>query len=488
MRTWLSAVHTFAREHAVDRGVLGALQAYGRGGERPFAGDFCALEGPLDAVVVDLCRRIRQELVPEVDAHQAEMFAERFRSVDRLLAEEADAGSRVLRVGLVERLRQVLDEGGETRALRVRGVVDFFYSQAALHWHAREDGEAPALSEWASQVVFREVRHGVDRASLVGSTVRGPQHIQILRVQPGVADLDVVDAWKAWGPEQDLLARVDAAGALAAFSGGFFLYSEPDLCADCCRHDPVGLVMGEAGVASPAVFSRAALVQRVDGAFGIQVLGLGSHEVRLGDGSWGRPTAWVNRARAARADGVALVGERVVGVGADLPVPLNGVVLQAVDGRPVQASPGDRVAWRLPGVRAGVSGGPVLVRNGTIGFDLAVEEFAGTAPPRTFVDDETGDRNLLPRLAAGLTADGALLVAAVDGRNAERALGLGLHDLGEVMVALGAVHAMNLDGGSSKRLVVDGALADLPSIGVQGRGVQVAEVRPLHTAVLVRLR
>ena len=99
------------------------------------------------------------------------------------------------------------------------------------------------------------------------------------------------------------------------------------------------------------------------------------------------------------------------------------------------------------------------------------------------IDDQS--RNAL--IAAGITADGALVVAAVDGRNAEPALGLGLHSLGELMAALGAERAMNLDGGSSKRLIVDGEIVDLPSIGVQGRGVAVEEVRPLHTAVLLHL-
>ena len=487
MRTWLHAAHDFAREHGADLAVVDALAVYDRGGDRTSSVPFPALEAALDTDCAALARTIATELAAEVDAHQATMFAERFRSVDRLLEGEGSAESRILRVGLTERLRQILAEGGPTRALRVRGVIDYVYSQAALHWHTASGRPTPDLATWAENPSFIQIRPGVHLARLQGDTAFGPQRVSVLRVAPGIATLQVLDAWRAWGPEQDIAARVQSTGAIAAFSGGFFLYSEPDLCADCRRHDPVGLVASAGAVATPSTFRRAALVQDVTGALHIRVLDLGDHEVQIGGSSWRRPAAWVNRAHGSRGSGIALVAERVVSVGPDVAVPLNGVVLTACDGGLPDASPGDAVAWRLPGVRAAISGGPVLVSDGVCAFDLAAEDFRGTAPPRTFVDDETGDRNLLPRLAAGITADGALVVAAVDGRNAEHALGLGLHSLGELMAALGAERAMNLDGGSSKRLIVDGEIVDLPSIGVQGRGVAVEEVRPLHTAVLLHL-
>ncbi len=107
-------------------------------------------------------------------------------------------------------------------------------------------------------------------------------------------------------------------------------------------------------------------------------------------------------------------------------------------------------------------------------------------PPVTFSQDETGDRNLLPRLAAGLDDAGRLHLAAVDGRHLDRALGLTLAGTADLMRALGCHTATNLDGGSSKRMVVRGRIVDLPSTEVRGGGAAAqARSRPVHTAVLM---
>ena len=246
-RSWLQAVTHFATDHQVAPELVDALQAYGRGGERTWDGDFAQLEASLQRDTRELERRIRVELAQEVDAHQAGMFADRFRSVADLLGADASAEARILGVGLLERIRQVLDEAGPTRALRVRGVVDYIYSRAALLWHTRREGPAPSLSAWVAAWVsspgFREIRPGIRFGRLEGPTEWGPQHVSVLQIDPGAAQLDAIDAWQAWGPHQDLPALVRAEGAVAAFSGGFFLYSEPDLTDACQRHDPVGLVV-----------------------------------------------------------------------------------------------------------------------------------------------------------------------------------------------------------------------------------------------------
>lgn len=59
-----------------------------------------------------------------------------------------------------------------------------------------------------------------------------------------------------------------------------------------------------------------------------------------------------------------------------------------------------------------------------------------------------------PRSSVGLSADGSsLLIVAVDGRQ-EHSRGVTLEELGRLMQGLGAVHALNLDGGGSTALVV----------------------------------
>lgn len=64
------------------------------------------------------------------------------------------------------------------------------------------------------------------------------------------------------------------------------------------------------------------------------------------------------------------------------------------------------------------------------------------------------DETLRPRSGLLWTADGDLIVAAVAGRPNAAAGGATAHQWGEYMKQLGAVHAVNLDGGSSTTLLV----------------------------------
>jgi hypothetical protein len=92
-------------------------------------------------------------------------------------------------------------------------------------------------------------------------------------------------------------------------------------------------------------------------------------------------------------------------------------------------------------------------------MDLPSEDFRGSAPPVTFSQDETHDHNLLPRMGVVIarcrdTGNEQLVCLAVDGRNLDRALGLTLQGTSDLLRSLGCRRAMNLDGGSSKRMVV----------------------------------
>ncbi len=64
------------------------------------------------------------------------------------------------------------------------------------------------------------------------------------------------------------------------------------------------------------------------------------------------------------------------------------------------------------------------------------------------------DETLRPRSGLLWTADGDMIVAAVAGRPNAAAGGATAHQWGEYMKQLGAVHAVNLDGGSSTTLLV----------------------------------
>lgn len=64
--------------------------------------------------------------------------------------------------------------------------------------------------------------------------------------------------------------------------------------------------------------------------------------------------------------------------------------------------------------------------------------------------------NRHPRTAIALTRGGKLLLFVVDGRN-KSAHGMNLHELSSILRWLGAKEAMNLDGGGSSTLYIEGA-------------------------------
>lgn len=82
-----------------------------------------------------------------------------------------------------------------------------------------------------------------------------------------------------------------------------------------------------------------------------------------------------------------------------------------------------------------------------------------------------------PRTAIGKMPDGRLLLVAVDGRQLGVSHGMTLQELAEFMKELGATDAMNLDGGGSTTMVVNGIIQNKPS--------DATGERPVSDAILV---
>ncbi len=70
-----------------------------------------------------------------------------------------------------------------------------------------------------------------------------------------------------------------------------------------------------------------------------------------------------------------------------------------------------------------------------------------------------------PRTGVGVTASGKILLVVVDGRQAKWSLGPTIDELARIMRDLGAVTALNLDGGGSSTMVVNGEVVNRPSDG-----------------------
>jgi hypothetical protein len=158
-----------------------------------------------------------------------------------------------------------------------------------------------------------------------------------------------------------------------------------------------------------------------------------------------------------RADGwaeTAFVVEAVGQLGG--PVPAGTVVLStpavgAAAAGLAALEPGDEVtvAWSFaawPGILDTSGGNPTLVRDGRV--------LSGN------VDGTTPFHRRNPRTAVGATGDGRLLLVTVDGRQPGHSVGMSLRELAELFVRLGARAAINLDGGGSTTMVVNGTIVN----------------------------
>lgn len=112
------------------------------------------------------------------------------------------------------------------------------------------------------------------------------------------------------------------------------------------------------------------------------------------------------------------------------------------DGTPVI---GDEAAFNSMSadLKEAVGGSHLLVQNGEV---------------QTITNNEVH-----PRTAVGITADNDVLLVVADGRSTASA-GLTLTDLGAYMKELGAVTALNLDGGGSSTMVVKDKTTDLMTV------------------------
>jgi Phosphodiester glycosidase len=83
-----------------------------------------------------------------------------------------------------------------------------------------------------------------------------------------------------------------------------------------------------------------------------------------------------------------------------------------------------------------------------------------------------------PRTAIGVTADGKILLVVIDGRQPRWSRGATLGELRTILRDLGAVDALNLDGGGSSEMVVEGQVVNRPSDGRERRITNAVLVLP----------
>lgn len=119
--------------------------------------------------------------------------------------------------------------------------------------------------------------------------------------------------------------------------------------------------------------------------------------------------------------------------------------------------------WKM---KTAIGGGPVLVQNGEIKISNNEErKFAGRAA-----------FNHEPRTAIGYTKDQKLIILVCEGRS-DSAAGLTLIQEAEILKDLNCIEALNLDGGGSSCMLINGKETNVPS----SKGVQ----RPVPSVFLI---
>jgi len=119
--------------------------------------------------------------------------------------------------------------------------------------------------------------------------------------------------------------------------------------------------------------------------------------------------------------------------------------------------------WKM---KTAIGGGPVLLQDGEVKITNNEErKFGGKAV-----------NNPEPRTAIGYTKDQKIIILVCEGRSADAA-GLSLVQLAKIFKDLGCVEALNLDGGGSSCMLINGKETNTPS----SKGVQ----RPVPSVFLI---
>lgn len=341
---------------------------------------------------------------------------------------------------------------------------------------------------------FVPVYDGVEYSAVEYSISGEPVKIYLLRLDPSKVRLDVVHAMdSAIGLERtSSLAR--RYGAIAAINGGFFRNDE-----SIWAGDAAGVLMIDGRLMSESNNSRIALFLDNSGPqtklkFAASDIGhcfktagriftfTGINRERKSDDiieytpEFGRTTL-----TAGRGLEVIVRRERITDIveerGSNL-IPPDGFIISATGKYVDEIRPVIRIGNKIerhvcPGksdernmsihrnpksnsnllqpedITNGVS---ELLRDGKIHLTWKEEKAA-----KTFAE------NRHPRTAIAKFPDGKILLVAVDGRRPKISVGMTLQELAEFLRSLGAVDGINLDGGGSTTMFLDGRVVNNPS-------------------------
>ncbi len=352
----------------------------------------------------------------------------------------------------------------------------------------------PAALSWTA------VAPGVEHAHFRRDAPNeGSWNINVLRVDIRQARLDVIRARDTAIGLETVTSIAARTGAIAAVNGGYFRTSGDFL------GDSTGTLQIDGVVWSEPDRGRAAMGIVRDGRSSRLIFGHVVWQASIEAGRAKRPVEGVNRARGPD-DLVVFTPE----FGASTITDSSGIEVVVRSGRVVEmlddtgsttiprdgfivSARGEAREWVRRSLRKGTR---VRVRTTLQPADRSrsnpwkeAEDILGAGPKlvtagRVDVTDvrekmiPTFATDLHPRTAIASLADGRALLVVADGRRSPERVGLALEDLAKVLIELGAVDAINLDGGGSSAMVVKGTLVNFPS--------DAAGERPVSDAIVVR--
>lgn len=344
-------------------------------------------------------------------------------------------------------------------------------------------GQAPKPGDdkRSAETIAPGVEHLTIKRGDFSEEARGDRWtIHALIVDPKLARLRLAQAMDEIAGAETTSSMAIRHGALAAINGGYFRTT------GVARGEPVGAFSLGGKVLSEPVRNRAALAMLDDGKQARLAIAhfTMTAELRV-EGKQTHPINGINRPREkdelilftpefhrttlTEADGIELLVEKnrmtamIDGVGSHA-IPHDGFVISAT---------GKARSWVQTNLRNGsrveiktevkadptlrftpdfiLGGGPQLIAASKTVFSAEADRYS-----------ESLYRQRHPRTAIGWRADGKFVLVVVDGRQ-KLSIGMTMDELAGLMIELGCIEAMNLDGGGSTAMVVKNKIVNSPS-------------------------
>ncbi len=336
---------------------------------------------------------------------------------------------------------------------------------------------------------FKTIQDGIEYAEMTREIDKLPVKMNLLRLDLTKVRLDVVHAMDAAIGTETTSSIAKRHGAFAAVNAGFFRLDKSIFAGDAA-----GVLKIDGKLLSEPFGNRIALfIKNAPQISEVEFLRFDlSQSVKLRGSHF--QIDGVNRQRKNNdlilftpefhgttltdSDGLEIIVQngkisRIFDGRGSSPIPSNGFVLSAAGKlreiilRTVKV--GEKIKLEISGsdlkssvfpatidssyylAEDIVGGVPQLIKNGKIEITWEQEKSS-----KEFVETKH------PRTAVAKLNDGKFLMVTVDGRSEESG-GIGLQSLAEILLELGAVDAMNFDGGGSTTMFLDGKVINKPS-------------------------